>query len=135
MGIDRRIQFAAGTTPSWDALRDLLAREGYPVQLRMIDNQLAFPDQQPPSSWRELRVGTPGGMVTLRREQETLTCVTWGNADMELLRAWNALAWACAQAGDGQVHTDEGMMNAARFRSHADLPEVLRPAASYPPNP
>ena len=27
--------------------------------MRMIDGELAFPDEQPPESWAELRVGTP----------------------------------------------------------------------------
>src|SRR3712207_8342677 len=35
----------------------------------------SFPDEVPPEGWRELRVGTPQGMVTLRREGGAVVCV------------------------------------------------------------
>ena len=98
MGMDQTVSFA-GAGPDWAAVRDLLARHGYPVQMRMIDGQLAFPDEEPPEGWRELRVGTPQGMVTLRRGGGAVVCVTWGNADAALRQAWNALAWGWAEAG------------------------------------
>jgi hypothetical protein len=126
MGMDQRVSFAGAAVPSWQAARDLLASLGYPVQMRMIGGQLAFPDEQPPESWQELRVSTPGGMVTLRREADTLVFVTWGNADAGLRQAWNALVWACAKAGDGRVLTAQGELDAGEFRRFADLPEALR---------
>ncbi len=46
----------------------------------MIDGQLAFPDEEPAADWRELRVGTPQGMVTVRRGKERMVFVTWGNS-------------------------------------------------------
>jgi hypothetical protein len=61
-------------------------------------------------------------MVTLRREADRVVCVTWGNADGGLRQAWNALAWALAEAGGGQVQTAEGPLDAAAFRRHAELP-------------
>jgi hypothetical protein len=60
--------------------------------MRMIDGELAFPDETPPDTWRELRVGTPSGMITLRREIDGVTLVIWGNADENLRRDWNTLA-------------------------------------------
>jgi len=48
--------FAEGQAPSWPAVCALLARRGYPVQMRMIDGQPAFPDEAPPDDWREVRV-------------------------------------------------------------------------------
>jgi hypothetical protein len=93
--------------------------------MRMIDGQLAFPDEEPVESWRELRVGTAQGMVTLRREEDALVCVTWGNANLQLRQVWNALAWACAEAGGGTVKTPEGTVSAAEFRRQAELPEAL----------
>jgi hypothetical protein len=125
MGMDQTVSFA-GAGPDWAAVRDLLARSGYPVQMRMIDGQLAFPDEGPLEGWRELRVGTPGGMVTVRREPGQMVLVVWGNADATLRQAWNALAWALAEAGGGQVLTADGALSAADYRRRADLPEALR---------
>jgi hypothetical protein len=41
------ITFAAGRPPPWLAVRQLLASGGFPVQVRMIDGELAFPDEEP----------------------------------------------------------------------------------------
>jgi hypothetical protein len=126
MGMDQTVSFAGRPTPAWSAVAGLLARHGFPVQVRMIDDQLAFPDEAPPEPWRELRVGTPQGMVTLRREGDCVVCVTWGNADEGLRQAWNALAWAFAEAGGGQVQTPAGALDATAFRRGVELPAVLR---------
>jgi hypothetical protein len=125
MGMDQAVTFA-GKLPPWPAVADLLARRGFPVQTRMIDGELAFPDEVPPEDWRELRVGTPQGMVTLRREGGAIVCVTWGNADSALRQAWNALAWACAEAGGGRVRAEGGELAAEEFARRAELPEALR---------
>src|SRR5438128_6524001 len=126
MGQERVVTFAGGTVPAWERVGELLTRSGFPGQMRMIDGQLAFPDEQPPESWAELRVGTPQGMVTVRREPDRVRLVTWGNADAGLLQAWNALAWAFAEAGGGLVEGAEGGLSAADFRRQADLPPALR---------
>jgi hypothetical protein len=126
MGMDRSVTFA-GAVPDWEAVRDLLAGHGFPAQMRMIDGELSFPDEAPPEGWRELRVGTPQGMVTLRRAGDQVVFVTWGNADLALRQAWNALAWAYAAAGGGRVQTPEGPADADTFRRQAELPEALRP--------
>ena len=121
MGMDQTILFP-GPAPSWSAISALLARHGFPVQLRMIDGELSFPDEQPPEAWRELRLGTPLGMVTVRRGADRVTLVTWGNADAGARQAWNALAWAFAAAGAGQVQSEAGTHSADEFRRSADLP-------------
>jgi hypothetical protein len=125
MGMEQTVTFPADAPPAWPAVRDLLARRGYPVQVRMIDGQLSFPDEEPPEGWRELRLGTPQGMVTLRRGPGRIDFVTWGNADPELRRAWNALVWAFAEAGGGAVQTPAGAVDAATFRRTAELPPAL----------
>ena len=122
MGMEQTVTFAEGALPPWDEVSDLLARRGFPVQVRMIDDQLALPDERPPDTWRELRLGTPHGMVTLRRENRQVLLVTWGNADAGLLRARNALAWALAEATGGGIHTPSGPLSAADFLRTADLP-------------
>jgi hypothetical protein len=66
----------------------------------MIDGELAFPDEEPPQNWRELRLGTADGMmVTVRREGDRVVLVVWGNSDASLIRAWNALACTFAELG------------------------------------
>ena len=60
----------------------------------MVDGELRLPEEEVPTVWQELRVGTPQGMVTVRREPDRVRLVTWGNADAAMLQAWNALAWA-----------------------------------------
>jgi hypothetical protein len=65
-------------------------------------------------------------MVTLRREPDRVLCVTWGNAQGDMLLAWNALVWAVAEAGGGQVGTPSGPLPAADYRRRVDLPQILR---------
>jgi hypothetical protein len=103
MGLELVVTFANQRVPAWETVRELLARQGCAVQLRMIDGELAFPDETPPASWRELRVGAAAGMVTLRREPERVSLVVWGNADAGLLQLRDTLAKALAEAGGGQV--------------------------------
>ena len=126
MGIEQSISFANNALPSWVALKGFLDQHGYPISLRMIDGELAFPDEVPPNAWSELRVGTPAGMVTMRRDKDRLVLVTWGNADAALLQAWNGLVWAAAELGDGRIESPNGVVTAADFRAAADLPAVLR---------
>jgi hypothetical protein len=125
VGMDQRITFGPGKLPAWPAIRETLAGLGYRVQMRMIDGQLAFPDEVPPTDWHELRLGTPQGIISLRREGNDLVCVVWANADPGLTQAWNALAWACAQCGDGRVQTPQGPCDAGQFRKRIELPPGL----------
>jgi hypothetical protein len=126
MGMDQTVTFGGKSLPPWPAVRDLLRQRGYPLQMRMIDGQLAFPDEEPSDVWSELRLSTPQGMVTLRRSGNQITFVTWGNADAAMRQAWNALAWAYAEVGEGQVLTAQGPQDAAAFRKTAELPEGMR---------
>src|SRR5437879_28007 len=114
MGMEQAVTFPAGSLPVWSVARNLLASRGFPVHVRMIDGELAFPDEEPPESWRELRLATPNGMmITVRREPDRVVLVIWGNADAGLVQAWNALTWAFAEAGNGTIHTADGLQSAA----------------------
>jgi hypothetical protein len=126
MGMEQAVTYSGKAVPPWTSVRDLLARRGFPVQVRMIDGELALPDETPPEPWRELRVGTPQGMITVRREPDRVHVVAWGNADAAMLQAWNALTWAFADVAGGTVQTADGARNAAEFASAADLPAALR---------
>jgi len=102
MGMDLTVQLP-GEAPSWNDVRQRLALRGLAVQMRMIDGQLAFPDEDPPREWHELRVAASGGMVTVRRSAAQVVCTVWGNADEPTRRLWESLARAFADAGGGQV--------------------------------
>lgn len=120
MGLDRTVRFANGV-PSWDAIRTQLARVGESGQLRMIDGLPAFPDESPTDDWKEVRVGTSAGMVTVRRGSGTLTCVIWGNADVAMNAAWAKVIWACAAAADGIIDTPAGAASATEFATSVGL--------------
>lgn len=97
MGAERRI-LLSGEGPSWPAVADAMVRSGMPLQMRMIDGELAFPDETPPDGWRELRVAHGGTMVTVRRALGEVVLVVWGNADEAQQRLRDALAEAFADA-------------------------------------
>ena len=122
MGVDRRVTFDEGRAPRWSSIAALLGQRRFPVQLAMIDGQLSLPDEMPPDTWRELRVHTPAGMITLHRQQGAIAVVTWGNAAGPLLQAWNALTWAVAEASAGRVVSDSQSQSAAEFLAQAELP-------------
>ena len=102
MGLQRDVTFA-GEPPAWSALRDRLAAAGLAAGLRMVDGLPAFPDEEPEPGWRELRLGTPGGMVTLRLAPGRLSVVVWGNAGPELLRERDQVVAALAGLTGGAV--------------------------------
>ncbi len=115
MGMDLRVSFGSKDTPTWLAVGATMQARGWGVTMRMIDNELAFPDETPPESWRELRVGADGAMVTVRRSSDGVALVAWGNADAAQRRLWYRLAWAFAMAGVGVIHTDAGPQTPDEF--------------------
>ena len=126
MGVELRVTFGPEAPPLWPAVAESLGGHGFTVQLRMIDGELAFPDETPPDAWRELRIGTLHGMITLRRETDGITLVTWGNADANLRQASNALAWGLAHLCGGCVRTADGDFAAEEFAKTAELPDGMR---------
>jgi hypothetical protein len=122
MGMDQKVIFPTSSLPPWAQFADLLAQRKLPVQLRMIDDELALPDETPPHDWRELRVGTPAGMVTMRRDTDGVTLVIFGNADLPMRQSWNALAWALGSLTGGAIQTAGVNRSAAEFAKVAELP-------------
>lgn len=102
MGVDHSVRLGPGGMPKWSAVAERLASRGIEAVLRMIDGELAFPDEMPPDDWRELRVGMEPGMVTVRREAEGVTLVVWGNASDEMLRSRDVLGQAFVEASADQ---------------------------------
>ena len=115
MGMDLRVSFGSKDTPTWPAVVATMQARGWGVTMRMIDNELAFPDETPPESWRELRVAADGAMVTVRRTGDGVALVAWGNADAAQRRLWHRLAWAFATAGEGVIHTAAGPQTPDEF--------------------
>lgn len=93
MGMTKQVATGDRTAP-WPTIAKALAGRGLPVQMRLIDGQLAFPDEQPPEGWRELRVASAGRMVTIRRSESGIDLVCWGNADDASLALRDAIAQA-----------------------------------------
>jgi hypothetical protein len=125
MGMEQKVEFGSLSCPPWTEVAVLLARANYPLTMRMIDGQLALPDEVPPDGWSELRVGTRGGMITIRRLPAAVELVTWGNADTAMREAWNALTWAFAACSSGSVLCAEGALSADEFKQQASMPAAL----------
>jgi hypothetical protein len=122
MGMDQKVTFDSAAPFTWPVLRDRLTGCGMELQMRMIDGELAFPDEEPPDGWRELRLGTPAGMVTLRREPDGVRLVIWGNADPLLRQVWNSVTLAVAAVSKGRVETEKGRMTAEEFAQFIGSP-------------
>lgn len=100
MGQEKHLTFPS-SSPPWPAVAAALADLGCPVEMRMIDGELAFPDETPPDSWRELRVAAAGAMITIRRDGDAIRLIAWGNPDAAQQRLWDALERAYrAAAGE-----------------------------------
>lgn len=87
----------------------------------MIDGLPAFPDEDLPPAWKEIRIGLSAGMVTLRVIPDGLTSVVWGNADAGLRSAWDKLCWAVAVAGGGVIVAPTGAQSAEEFAQSTGL--------------
>ncbi len=91
MGMERVVTFAE-PGPQWPVIRERLTTAGHTVQMRMIDNMPAFPDEEPEPGWKELRVTLGHGMLTLRRQPGAIHIIIWGNADEATQRDQEAIA-------------------------------------------
>lgn len=73
-----------------------LAAEGHVYQVVMVDGQLTHPSAPVPTTWAEVRLRTPAGMVTLARAAGVVVKV-FGNADSALLETRDRIAQALEQ--------------------------------------
>ncbi|WP_157369592.1 hypothetical protein [Zavarzinella formosa] len=96
MGMTKSVTFAKAP-PAWPAVRDRLTALGHPPQMRLIDNMPAFPDEDPPENWRDIRLTFGAGMLTIRNDGSVWHIVVWGNADEATLAHQEMLAKACSE--------------------------------------
>jgi hypothetical protein len=77
---------------------DALGAAGVPAAVAMADNALRPPAAPLPEEWRDVRLRTPAGMVTLRRQERGIAVLVFGNADAALRAAQQAVADAVRAA-------------------------------------
>ena len=73
-----------------------LAAEGLPCRIVMVDNLLCDPDAPSPRLWRDVRLKTPHGMVTLVVRPGGTGVVVFGNASAPLQEDQRRIAAALA---------------------------------------
>jgi len=90
MGMTRTVP--ASGAPDLGALLAKLAGAGLPSAVLMIDQQLVAPGAPPPARWREARLKTPAGTVTLKLDGGAIAVTVFGNADPPLQAAQETIA-------------------------------------------
>jgi hypothetical protein len=73
-----------------------LAADGLACKVVMVDNLLCDPSAPPPRVWRDLRLKTPHGMVTLVAREGGTAVVVFGNAGTALQEDQRRVAAALA---------------------------------------
>jgi hypothetical protein len=121
MGLTGIIRYPSSESPSWDAVRLALSQLGVTPSIVMIDGLPAFPDEIPEPAWQELRLGSDAGMITIHRENSSIRCVIWENANPNLQDFWTKTIWASAAAGEGIIDTSTGPMTAVEFAHFNNL--------------
>ncbi len=79
--------------PLADALAGLAAA-GVTCHVVMVDGALVHPSAPAPAQWSEVRLRTPGGMITLRRVGDGVSLNVFGNAAAGLLDVRDRVAAA-----------------------------------------
>jgi hypothetical protein len=107
MGMERIINLASAPA-DWAAIQREAAAAGLGVTVRMIDGLPAFPDEVPEPGWREVRISTASGMMTVSQRPGRMAIVVWGNAEGKLREEWDSFAQACAKAVGGTFDAAPG---------------------------
>jgi hypothetical protein len=69
-----------------------LAPAGVSATVAMVDGVLRAPGAPLPDDWREVRLRTPVGMITLRRHPTGIAVIVFGNAEAALQEAQRKVA-------------------------------------------
>ena len=84
------------TPPPLEEVVARLHADGVTAMVVMIDGALVAPGKPLPTEWRDARLRTPAGTVTLARRPGAIAVVVFGNADADLRRAQEQVARALA---------------------------------------
>ncbi len=79
MGLEERIPCTE--PPPLERVLSQLAADGYASVIAMVDGALVMPKAPPPERWRDVRLRTPDGTVSLVRQDAGVSVVVFGNAD------------------------------------------------------
>ena len=88
-------RFPVALAPVLERLTSL----GLPCTMAMVDGQLVMPRSAPPLEWREVRLRSPAGMVTLARREGGVAVLVFGNADAAMIEAQRRICEALAAVG------------------------------------
>ena len=80
------------TPPDLAAALARLAATGMTATVVMVDGRLHAPGAAVPPTWRDVRLSTVAGMLSLRRRPDGVAVVVFGNAGDALVAAQRALA-------------------------------------------
>jgi len=94
MGLD--LVVTGGAARSVASIADLLTAADIPVTIVMVDGALVAPGKLEVAAWRDLRLRTPEGMMTLLRRGDDLQIVVFGNASAPLRALQERVAGALA---------------------------------------
>lgn len=67
------------------------------AQVVMVDGRLHAPGAPVPAGWRDVRLHTTAGMLSLKRRPDGIAVVVFGNAEGPLVDAQQAVAAALAE--------------------------------------
>jgi hypothetical protein len=90
VGLELEVPLAR--TPPLATLVERLTAAGMTAMVVMIDGALVAPGKPFPEEWRDVRVRTPAGTVTIVRRPQGVAVVVWGNADDALRAAQRLIA-------------------------------------------
>jgi hypothetical protein len=86
--------FVAGSDGDIAVLLERLAACGMVCSVLMVDQQLHPPGAKVAATWQDVRLKTPGGTVALKRRNQGVAVVVFGNADEMLQSAQQQIARA-----------------------------------------
>ena|SRR5687768_12913742 len=92
MGLETVVPQKEGQEVELGEVLERLANAGVTAQVAMIDGTLVMPGKPLPKAWRDARLKTPAGTVTLLRRPGAVAVVVFGNADEGLRKMQEQVA-------------------------------------------
>lgn len=70
----------------------MMVQSGQDIEIIMMDGALVAPESTLPVAWRDVRLRTPEGTITVTRRGAGLAVVVFGNADQKLIDVQKRIA-------------------------------------------